>query len=172
VREHTLIAQRTLYARARSIVAREYRTELTLERLARMLASSPRQLQRAYAQLGDGAGFRADLRARRLSAAAELLATQPALAVADVARLAGYGSAPALTRAFRVRYRQTPARFRAQPRGRPDQATGAPPDGSPVPVSVSLSSSGSARKASSPGRRSRMSAPPPGAVSAVTTPPC
>ncbi|HTW43130.1 MAG TPA: AraC family transcriptional regulator, partial [Solirubrobacteraceae bacterium] len=70
MRRHTLIARQILYSRARALVARDYRSPLTLEQLARALASSPRQLQRAYAQLGDGAGgFRADLQARRLRAA-------------------------------------------------------------------------------------------------------
>ena len=56
--------------------------------VARALASSPRQLQRAYAEIGQTT-FAADLRSVRLRNAAELLAHQP-LAVSDVARLVGY----------------------------------------------------------------------------------
>jgi AraC-like DNA-binding protein len=50
VHPQTLHARRRLYLLARVLVARHYRRELTLALVARSLASSPRQLQRAYAQ--------------------------------------------------------------------------------------------------------------------------
>ena len=49
----TVLARRRLYLLARVVVARHYRRRLTLPVVAGALASSPRQLQRAYAQFGE-----------------------------------------------------------------------------------------------------------------------
>ena len=84
---------------------------LTLAVLAGALASSPRQLQRAYEQFGD-TSFSEDLFARRMAAAAELLIEQRAIPVSDVARLVGYRQASHFAAAFRRRYGLSPARFR------------------------------------------------------------
>lgn len=116
VHPETLAARRRLYLLARLVVARHYRRDLTLALVARALSSSPRQLQRAYAQFGE-AGFGEDLRARRLAAAAELLLEQPSIPVRDVARLVGFCQASHFALAFRRRYGVSPARFRQ--RGRP-----------------------------------------------------
>ena len=113
----TLARRRRLYLLARVVVARHYRQRLTLAEVAGALASSPRQVQRAYAQFGE-MGFEEDLRARRMAAATELLIEQPAIAVADVARLVGYRQAPHFARAFRRRFGLSPARFREQARRR------------------------------------------------------
>jgi AraC family transcriptional regulator of adaptative response / methylphosphotriester-DNA alkyltransferase methyltransferase len=111
VRPDTASARRRLYLLARVVVARHYRRELTLAVVAGAMASSPRQLQRAYAQFGETT-FREDLLARRMEAAAELLLEQRSIPVADVARLVGYRQAPHFARAFRRRYGLSPARFR------------------------------------------------------------
>jgi AraC-like DNA-binding protein len=111
MRPDTLSARRRLYLLSRVVVARHYRRELTLEMVARAVASSPRQLQRAYAQFGEMT-FQEDLLARRMAAAAELLTEQRSIPVADVARLVGYRHAPYFARAFRRRYGLSPARFR------------------------------------------------------------
>jgi AraC-like DNA-binding protein len=111
VRPATLHARRRLYLLARAVVARHYSRELTLAAVARVLASSPRQLQRAYAQFGHTT-FREDLTARRLAAAAELLAEQRSIPVGDVARIVGYRQRPHFSHAFSRRYGVTPARFR------------------------------------------------------------
>jgi AraC family transcriptional regulator, regulatory protein of adaptative response / methylphosphotriester-DNA alkyltransferase methyltransferase len=115
VRTSTLGERRRLYLLSRAIVARHYRRPLTLGVVARALASSPRQVQRAYAQFGETT-FHEDLLARRLAAAAELLASQPALAVCDVTRLVGLHSAPHFAVAFRRRYGLAPALFRERAR--------------------------------------------------------
>jgi AraC-like DNA-binding protein len=112
VRADTVAARRRLYLLARVVVARHYRRRLTLAVVASALASSPRQLQRAYEQFGD-LSFHEDLLARRMSAAATLLIEQPAIAVADVARLVGYRQPSHFARAFRRRYGLAPAGFRA-----------------------------------------------------------
>ncbi len=115
MRSQTIESRHLLYLRARAIVARHYGRPLTLGLLARALASSPRELQRAYAQFGP-VTFREDLQARRLRAAAELLAGQPSIAVADVARLVGYRQAPHFGRVFAARYGLSPGRFRDRAR--------------------------------------------------------
>ncbi|HEV3284965.1 MAG TPA: helix-turn-helix transcriptional regulator [Solirubrobacteraceae bacterium] len=113
MRPPTLVARRRLYLLARVVVARYYRRPLTLDVVARAIATSPRQLQRAYEQFGE-ASFSEDLLARRMRAGAELLIDQPAIPVADVARLVGYSRGSHFAAAFRRRYGLSPARFRAQ----------------------------------------------------------
>ena len=107
----TVSARRRLYLLARVVVARHYRRRLTLAVVAGALSSSPRQLQRVYAQFGE-ITFQEDLLARRMAAAAELLAKQRAIPVREVARLVGYRQAPHFALAFRRRYGLSPARFR------------------------------------------------------------
>jgi AraC-like DNA-binding protein len=116
VRASTLSERRRLYLLARVVVARHYRRPLTLAAVARALSSSPRQLQRAYAQFGSS--FQEDLVVRRMAAAVELLAGQ-AIPVHDVARLVGYTHRSHFARAFRRRYGISPARFRERVRNRP-----------------------------------------------------
>jgi AraC-like DNA-binding protein len=116
MRPHTLVARRRLYLLARVVVARHYRRPLTLAVVAAALASSPRQLQRAYEQFGE-TSFSEDLFARRMAAAAELLSEQRAIPVSDVARLVGYRQASHFASAFRRRYGLSPARFRERARG-------------------------------------------------------
>ena len=106
MRPDTLAARRRLYLLSRVVVARHYRRELTLEIVAQAVSCSPRQLQRSYAQFGEMT-FQEDLLARRMSAAAELLAEQRAIAVADVARLVGYSHPSHFARAFRRRSAQS-----------------------------------------------------------------
>jgi AraC family transcriptional regulator, regulatory protein of adaptative response / methylphosphotriester-DNA alkyltransferase methyltransferase len=111
VRPDTLSERRRLYLLARVVVARHYRRRLTLGVVAGALSSSPRQLQRAYAQFGDTT-FHEDLLARRMSAAAQLLTEQRSIPVQHVALLVGYRHAPHFARAFRRRFGLSPAVFR------------------------------------------------------------
>lgn len=111
MRPETVASRRRLYLLARVVVARHYRSELTLAIVATALASSPRQLQRAYSQFG-ASSFSEDLIARRMAAAAQLLAEQRSIPVADVARLVGYRQAPHFAQAFRRRYGCSPSSFR------------------------------------------------------------
>jgi AraC family transcriptional regulator of adaptative response / methylphosphotriester-DNA alkyltransferase methyltransferase len=153
------------------MVARHYRRRLTLPALAAALASSPRELQRAYAEFGN-LTFREDLQGRRLRAAAELLAQQPSIPVAVVARLVGYSQAPHFGRVFCARFGLPPGRFREQARLAGAQSPSSPAEASGPPLSC-LSSPGKRCPAGSePGSPRRISVPPPGAVSAVTLPPC
>jgi len=115
-RERTSDFLAELYMQSSAVVERHYRRQLTLAMVARALASSPRQLQRAYEEIGH-TSFSAQLTAVRLACAAELLARQP-LCVRDVARLVGYRQAPHFAKAFRRRYGLSPAQYRAMARER------------------------------------------------------
>jgi AraC-like DNA-binding protein len=99
---------------ARVAIQRHYRRPLTVTAVARALASSPRQLQRAYAQFSDST-FHEDLTARRMDAAAELL-SQPAIPVRDVASRVGYCHQSHFARAFQRRYGVSPSAFRRSTR--------------------------------------------------------
>jgi AraC family transcriptional regulator, regulatory protein of adaptative response / methylphosphotriester-DNA alkyltransferase methyltransferase len=111
MRAETVASRRRLYLLARVIVTRHYRQELTLAVVARALASSPRQLQRAYTDCGETT-FHEDLLARRMAVAAQLLVEQRSIPVADVARLVGYRQASHFARLFHRRYGLHPADFR------------------------------------------------------------
>ena len=67
MRSETIETRRRLYLLARVAIARHYRRPLTLVAVAGALSSSPRQLQRAYAQFGEST-FEEDLFARRMAA--------------------------------------------------------------------------------------------------------
>jgi two-component system response regulator YesN len=178
VQQHTLESRRRLYLLARVVVARNYRRRLTLTAVARAVSSSPRQVQRAYAQFGQ-TSFQEDLRARRLAAAAQLLAEQPAICVRDVAQLVGYRQAPHFAQAFRRRYGLAPALFRRRARAYRVQAqtversrravSSGDGDGDAAGASCR---DASASIGSAPGSVKRISVPPPGADSAPTLPRC
>jgi AraC-like DNA-binding protein len=154
VHPDTRRARRRLYLLSRVIVARHYRRPLTLAVVARALSSSPRQLQRAYAQFGEES-FQEDLRGRRMAAGAQLLAEQPGIAVRDVARLVGYRQAPHFARAFRHRYGLSPARFREAARANAAAARmGAHTEAADWATAISGSAPGQ--------RRARTHAHPPG----------
>jgi AraC-like DNA-binding protein len=170
VHAQTIASRRRLYLLARVVVARNYRRRLTLAAVAAAVSSSPRQVQRAYAQFGE-VGFQEDLRARRMAAAARLLAEQPAISVRDVARLVGYRQAPHFARAFRRRYGLAPARFRERARAhRAQTAERSRCDAESAPEGGC--SDAATSTCSAPGSRRRISVPPPGAGSATTLPPC
>lgn len=132
MRGETVESRRRLLERVRALIASDYRRELTLASASRTLASSPRQIQRAYEQSGE-ATFREDLRTRRLQVGAELLAGQAALRVEDVARLAGYSHPGHFTHAFHERYGCSPGAFREQARS---AAAAGPVD--PIALSASV----------------------------------
>lgn len=176
MRQSTIDERRRLYLLARVTIARHYRRPLTLDRVARALASSPRQVTRAYAQFGE-ITFREDLQMRRMRAAAQLLIEQPGIPVRDVSRLVGYRQPPHFAKAFRWRYGLSPAAFRAQgrafARGKRKPGAGRASRNSAVHARCSTPGcSTSPATPSAPGSRSRISVPWPAARSATTEPPC
>jgi len=103
-----------LYRESCAIVLRHYRRPLTVAVVARALASSPRQVQRAFEEVGE-TSFSAVLREARLRAAAELLSQQP-LTVRQVSLLVGYGQPAHFAKAFRRRWGVAPAQYRDRAR--------------------------------------------------------
>jgi len=180
VQPQTLATRRRLYLLARVVVARHYRRRLTLAVVAAAVSSSPRQVQRAYAQFGE-MSFHEDLLARRMTAAAQLLAEQPAIPVSDVARLVGYRQAAHFAGAFRRRYGLAPARFREQARAYRAQRTRTDAQTAERSRRAASAAPNSDREAgsdasgstvSAPGSARRISVPPPAAGSAAMLPPC
>jgi AraC family transcriptional regulator of adaptative response / methylphosphotriester-DNA alkyltransferase methyltransferase len=116
-RAATLELRSSLYADATAIVEREYAGELSLDDIARRLASSRRQLQRAYAEVGQTT-FRDQLTRVRMERAAELLLRR-SVTVREVAQRVGYRQPAQFAKAFRREKGLAPSDFRAACRGRP-----------------------------------------------------
>lgn len=100
----------SLFRDAVAIVDAEYGSDLSLDEIARRVASSRRQLQRAYAEIGRTT-FREHLTAVRMERAGELLAA-PALTIRDVARRVGYRQPAQFAKAFRRHHGISPSAYR------------------------------------------------------------
>jgi AraC family transcriptional regulator, regulatory protein of adaptative response / methylphosphotriester-DNA alkyltransferase methyltransferase len=110
-RPTTIRLRTSLYEEATEIVDQEYGSDLSLDEIARRVASSRRQLQRAYAEIGETT-FRDHLTRVRMEKAAELL-TSRGLTVREVAHRVGYRQPAQFAKAFR-RYRGlAPSDFKA-----------------------------------------------------------
>jgi AraC family transcriptional regulator, regulatory protein of adaptative response / methylphosphotriester-DNA alkyltransferase methyltransferase len=109
-RSTTIRLRTSLYHEANEILEDEYAAELSLDDIARRLASSRRQLQRAYAEIG-GTTFRTYLTDVRMRKAAELLASGR-LTVREVAHRVGYRQPAQFAKAFRRRHGSAPSDFR------------------------------------------------------------
>jgi AraC family transcriptional regulator, regulatory protein of adaptative response / methylphosphotriester-DNA alkyltransferase methyltransferase len=109
-RPSTIRLRASLLAEANAIVEREYASDLSLDDVARRVAASRRQLQRAYAEIGRTT-FRAHLTRVRMEHAAGLLASRP-LTVREVARRVGYRQPAQFAKAFRRLYGVAPSEFR------------------------------------------------------------
>jgi len=111
----TTISHRTsLFQDAVAIVEAEFATELSLDDIARRVASSRRQLQRAYAEIGETT-FREHLTAVRMDRAAEMLDVR-GLTVREVAHRVGYRQPAQFAKAFRRHHGDAPSDFRASRR--------------------------------------------------------
>jgi AraC-like DNA-binding protein len=118
-RQATIKLRTSLFEDAVAIVEAEYGSDLSLDDIARRVASSRRQLQRAYAEIGHTT-FREHLTAVRMQRAAELLHHR-GLTVRDIARRVGYRQPAQFAKAFRRHHGTAPSDFRAQQRfTRPD----------------------------------------------------
>jgi AraC family transcriptional regulator of adaptative response / methylphosphotriester-DNA alkyltransferase methyltransferase len=91
-------------------VEREYASPLALDDVARRVAASRRQLQRAYAEIG-GTTFREHLTRVRMERAAELLAGHVPT-VREVAHRVGYRQPAQFAKAFRRHHGVAPSDFR------------------------------------------------------------
>jgi AraC family transcriptional regulator, regulatory protein of adaptative response / methylphosphotriester-DNA alkyltransferase methyltransferase len=120
-RPATIQLRSSLYADAVAIVEREYGRDLVLDEIARRVASSRRQLQRAYSEIG-GTTFRDHMTSVRMERAAELLAGRT-VTVREVAHRVGYRQPAQFAKAFRRHHGVAPSDFRA---GRAARGAGEP----------------------------------------------
>ena len=109
--ELTHLRRAAIFADAVDIIGREYAERIDLDTLARRVAASRRQLQRAFAEVG-GTTVSGYLTETRMSRAADLL-RQGDLPVAHVGRAVGYRHAAHFARAFRRHFGVSPSTFAA-----------------------------------------------------------
>ena len=110
-RASTVRHRTSLFEDAVAIVEQEFASDLSLNDIARRVASSRRQLQRAYAEIGQTT-FREHLTEVRMQRAAEMLATR-GLTVREVAGRVGYRQPAQFAKAFRRHRGVAPSAFRA-----------------------------------------------------------
>jgi transcriptional regulator GlxA family with amidase domain len=109
-----------IFAEVIEILADESSRPLRIDEVAGRVATSPRQLQRIFADVA-GVGFRSYLRRLRMSKAAELLAATP-LPVKEIAGRVGYGDASQFSKAFKRTYGISPSQCRAMARARREES--------------------------------------------------
>ena len=110
-RPTTIRLRTSLFEEATEIVDHEYGSDLSLDEIARRVASSRRQLQRAYAEIGQTT-FRDHLTGVRMEKAAELLAAR-GLTVREVAHRVGYRQPAQFAKAFRLHHGRPPSLVRS-----------------------------------------------------------
>jgi two-component system response regulator YesN len=111
-RPRTALTRKHIYEDALRVLEADYAAQLELDDVARRIATSRRQLQRVFAEVG-GTTFRARLATVRLDRAAELLHEAPYLPVREVARRVGYRQPAQFAKSFRRRHGASPAEYRA-----------------------------------------------------------
>jgi len=111
-RPATIRHRTSLFEEATSIVESEFASELSLDDIARRVASSRRQLQRAYAEIGNTT-FREHLTAVRMDRAAEMLGMR-GLTVREVAHRVGYRQPAQFAKAFRRHHGTSPSTYRSR----------------------------------------------------------
>jgi transcriptional regulator GlxA family with amidase domain len=114
MRDGTAERREQLYREAMELIARDYASDLQLEGVARTLATSRRQLQRAFAEIGD-TSFRDELAKVRMRHARELLAADM-VPVRAVAASVGYHQPAQFAKSFRRHHGQAPSTYRKQSR--------------------------------------------------------
>jgi AraC family transcriptional regulator of adaptative response / methylphosphotriester-DNA alkyltransferase methyltransferase len=110
-RPATIRLRTSLFEDAVAIVENEFASDLSLDDIARRVASSRRQLQRAYSEIGNTT-FREHLTAVRMDRAARLLRLR-GLTVRDVANRVGYRQPAQFAKAFRRHHGLGPSDFRS-----------------------------------------------------------
>jgi AraC family transcriptional regulator, regulatory protein of adaptative response / methylphosphotriester-DNA alkyltransferase methyltransferase len=113
-RPATVRHRTSLYEEATAIVDAEYGADLSLDDIAHRVASSRRQLQRAYAEIGHTT-FREHLTAVRMERAAEMLAGRGPT-VREVAHRVGYRQPAQFAKAFRRHHNVSPSTYRSRRR--------------------------------------------------------
>src|SRR3954467_7659757 len=113
-RSSTVRLRTSLYHEAVAIVSDEYPRDLALDEIARRVASSRRQLQRAYAEIGHTT-FRSHLTGVRMEAAARLLTGGPPTGRAAAQRRR-YRHPAQFAKAFRRHHGVSPSSYRSRRR--------------------------------------------------------
>jgi transcriptional regulator GlxA family with amidase domain len=107
VRQVTRQRRKSVFEEAVQIIEREYATDLDLDSLARRIATSRRQLQRVFSEVGD-TSFREYLAKVRMRHAAQLLRVG-AIPVREVAQSVGYRQPAQFAKAFRRHHGAPPS---------------------------------------------------------------
>lgn len=113
-RERTIQDRSNIYADAVAIVDADYGSDLSLDDVARRIASSRRQVQRVFAEIGETT-FRDYLTEVRMERAAALL-NDRSLTVREVAHQVGYRQSAQFAKAFRRCQHLGPSEYRHQER--------------------------------------------------------
>jgi AraC family transcriptional regulator of adaptative response / methylphosphotriester-DNA alkyltransferase methyltransferase len=114
MRDGTAERREELYREAIDLIARDYARDLQLEGVARLLATSRRQLQRAFAEVGK-TSFRDELAKVRMHHARQLLAAD-GIPVRVVAASVGYHQPAQFAKSFRRHHGTAPSLYRKQTR--------------------------------------------------------
>jgi AraC family transcriptional regulator of adaptative response / methylphosphotriester-DNA alkyltransferase methyltransferase len=109
-RAATIHLRTSLFEDAVAIVDAEFASDLSLDDIARRVASSRRQLQRAYSEIGETT-FREHLTRVRMERAADLLRIR-GLTVREVAHRVGYRQPAQFAKAFRRHHGVAPSDYR------------------------------------------------------------
>lgn len=110
-RPGTIRLRTALLEDACAIIDAEYATDLSLDVIAHRVASSRRQLQRAFSEIGHTT-FREHLTRVRMQRAAEMLASR-SMTVRDVAQRVGYRQPAQFAKAFRRHVGTVPSAYRS-----------------------------------------------------------
>jgi AraC family transcriptional regulator, regulatory protein of adaptative response / methylphosphotriester-DNA alkyltransferase methyltransferase len=114
MRDGTAERREELFREAMDLVARDYARDLHLDGVARSLATSRRQLQRAFSEVGN-TSFRDELARVRMTHARRLL-SEAALPVRQVAARVGYHQPAQFAKSFRRYHGMPPSVFRRDAR--------------------------------------------------------
>ena len=107
-REYTRRHREALYAEAIAVIHSCESEQITVDEVARRIATSRRQLQRVFVEIG-GVSFREFVVSSRLRRAADML--HQGVPVGEVARRTGYGHASHFARAFRRFHGVSPSSY-------------------------------------------------------------
>ena len=110
-RPSTVRMRATLLADALAVMEADFGADLGIDDIARKIATSRRQLQRCFAEHGEGS-YRECLTRIRMRRAAQLLA-ETSFTVGRISHHVGYKQQAQFAKAFRRYYGAAPAEYRA-----------------------------------------------------------
>jgi two-component system response regulator YesN len=141
LRKETVGRREQIYRDALAVIARDYAHDLTVDAVAHSVATSRRQLQRVFVEIG-GVSFRNVLTTVRMREASRLL-RETSMPVGRVARAVGYRQPAQFAKTFRSLYGQVPSAYRTSP----ERVTAAP---NPLGAAVRLAPPADERLAAVP----------------------